>query len=86
METVAESLGELQRTFRPKMANIIAGAIIGIGLIVGGIAFTLFFTRRPDPRPLSTGDRIAKYALIGLIGAGAPLGGRCPAKLGRTAC
>ena len=53
------------------MANIIAGAIIGIGLIVGGIAFTLFFTRRPDPRPLSTGDRIAKYALIGLIGAGA---------------
>jgi hypothetical protein len=70
-----EELGVLCDTFRPKIANICAGSILGLALIVGGISFAVFFTQRRDPRPLDTKDQIAKYVLIGVIGVGAPIGG-----------
>src|SRR5215217_684329 len=71
----ANNLGEVRHTFRPKMANIAAGTILGIALLLGGIAVAIFLARRHDPKPLDIGNRIAKYAIIGVLGVGAPVGG-----------
>jgi hypothetical protein len=70
-----EDLGEIRETFRPKMANIGAGFIIGLGLLVGGITVASFIVKQQDSKPLHMGDRISKYALAGLLGVGAPIGG-----------
>ncbi len=75
MNPGVESLGEIRHTFRPKMANIVAGAILGLALLVGGISLAVYVVRRPDPKPLDTGNRIGKYAIIGMLGIGAPVGG-----------
>lgn len=75
MNQTADDLGEVRQTFRPKMANIGAGAVLGLVLLVGGIAVAVFFAQRREPRRLDTGDRIAKYAILGVLGVGAPLGG-----------
>jgi hypothetical protein len=77
METDEVFLGNVRHTFRPKMADIIAGTILGVVLVAGNIALATYLIRRPDPRPLDTGNRVAKYVLIliGVIGFVAPLGG-----------
>ncbi len=71
----ASALGAIRRSFRPKKANLVAGTILGVALVVGGVAFVVFEVRRDYPRRLDTGDQIARYAILGLIGGGAPLGG-----------
>lgn len=75
MTTQSENLGQLKQVFKPKMANIIAGAILGLGLLIGGISLAVFMIRRDEPRQLDTGDKIAKYGFIALVGIGGPLGG-----------
>lgn len=71
----ADALGAVRRTFQPKLANIWAGIVIGIVLIVGGLSAAAFLAMRQDPRPLEMGDRIAKYGFIGFLGVAAPIGG-----------
>lgn len=75
MNQGADTLGEIRQSFRPKMANIGAGTVLGLALLVGGISLSVFLARRHDPKPLDTDDRIAKYAIIGVLGVGAPLCG-----------
>jgi predicted Zn-ribbon and HTH transcriptional regulator len=75
MSKPLDSLGEVRHTFKPKMANIFAGVIIGLLLIVGGLSLAIFLTVREDPKPLDDKNRIAKYAFIAALGIVAPIGG-----------
>lgn len=75
MNHLAGDLGEIRRTFRPKMANVIAGAIIGLTLLIGGISLALVLAQQDETKPLDMGDRIAKYVLLAVLGIGAPTGG-----------
>jgi hypothetical protein len=68
-------LGEVEETYRPGIANLAAGTVIGLGLIVGGLMLACWLLFRQDPIPLGDGDRIAKYGLILAIGSLAPLAG-----------
>ena len=78
MDNTSEVLGQVRRTFRAKRSNIIAGAILGLGLLVGGIALAVFIIQSPDRKPdIELSDKIAKYVIAGLMGLGAPLGGAC---------
>src|SRR5262245_56313493 len=65
MNSTSSDLGEIRETFRPQLANICAGAILGLALLVGGTSAALYFALRDDPKPLrDTGDYIAKYVII----------------------
>jgi hypothetical protein len=75
MNSDANSLGEIYRTFQPRIANIAAGAIIGAALVIGGFSGAAYLGLRDDPKPLDTSGRIAKYAIIALLGIAAPVGG-----------
>jgi hypothetical protein len=75
MDSNAESLGTLRQEFKPKLSNVVAGSIIGLVLLVGGISLAVFMIRRPDTRQLETGDKIAKYGFIAFAGILGPLGG-----------
>lgn len=76
MNSRSNDLGEIRQTFRPRLANLCAGAILGLALVVGGISAALYFALRDDPKPLrDTGDYIAKYTIIAVLGIGAPAGG-----------
>ena len=76
MNQDARALGKVRHSFRPKMTNIAAGAIIGIGLVVLGIIILFGIGRKPNRKPIvDTSDRIAEYAIIGMMGVLPPLGG-----------
>lgn len=71
-----DGFGEVRDTFRPKLANIWAGVILGLGLIAGGISAALLLALREDPKPLqTTADRVAKFGFILAFAVGAPAGG-----------
>lgn len=75
MNAPADNSPETEATFRPKMSNIIAGAIIGLGLLLGGISVAAVIVQRPDRPNLETADRVGKYVLIGMLGLGGPIAG-----------
>lgn len=75
MTSSADSLGEVQCVFRPKKANIIAGVIIGLLLILGGISAATLIAVQRDPPHQALGDKIGKYVCIGLLGILLPAGG-----------
>jgi len=50
------------------MANLIAGTILGLGLIIGSISLDVFLARWDDQRPHGPEDKIAKYVLLTMIG------------------
>jgi len=72
---MTSELGELKQTFRPKMANIIAGSILGIGLIVGGVLLANYFDNQHNSNPRETVDYILKYASFAILGVGGPIAG-----------
>lgn len=75
MSSEPESLGDVRETFQPKLANIIAGSIVGLIFIAAGLTFAVGLALREDQQPLKQSDQIAKYFLIGLLGLTGPIGG-----------
>ena len=75
MSESSSSLGNVRQTFRPKPANIVAGTIIGLALVLGGISLAVFLAQRQERKPLDTADRIGKYAIMGGLMVVAPVGG-----------
>lgn len=71
----ATALGSVRDTFQAGRANIVAGVILGIALIVGGILAALYLMDKEPPPQQSKGDRIGKYVLMLGLGVGAPIGG-----------
>lgn len=72
---MAETLGAVKREFKPDLSNLIAGVILGLGMIFGGIAAAVYLAGRDDPKPLAAGETALKYGVIGLLGLGVPCGG-----------
>jgi hypothetical protein len=69
------ALGEIKDVFKPAKENLIAGVIIAVALIAGGLALGYYLLEREDPRPVEGKDRYLKYGFIVAAGVLAPLGG-----------
>ena len=69
------AIGKVQATYRPDMANALAGIVIALLLIVGGIGVAVFVARHKGQRPPATDDRVFQYIIVGLFGVVAPAGG-----------
>ncbi len=75
MHTDAESLGKLEETFKPSLANVAAGVILGLGLVIGGIALAVYIALKPAGPNETSGDHFAKYAIMAVGGLLLPLMG-----------
>jgi len=74
-QTEVTGLGKLHRVFRPKKANLIAGVILGLLLMIGGVAAAIGLSFRASQQAPSAGEKILVYGLIGILGVLLPLCG-----------
>ena len=72
---MAHELGETKQVFRPRMDNLIAGIILGLGLIIGGVFLANYFAEKHFANPRETVDYIGRYAIYAILGLGGPIGG-----------
>ncbi len=67
------ALGDELRTFRPTMSNMVAGAILGVGMIGGGIAGAVYVYRMPIAAGGNFEDQVGKFLVLAFLGLGMPL-------------
>ncbi len=66
-------MGVPRESYRPKHANIVAGFILGLAMIAGGVSAAAYLLLRDDPKPVQAmSDWIAKYVIIGGLGLAVP--------------
>lgn len=75
MDPDVDKLGEVRQVFRPKIANLVAGMILGSAMAIGGVLAAIALLLRDSRRPMQTGDQIAFYVIIVVLGVALPAGG-----------